>query len=194
MPRFSTVYTLVSLLRRSFRNFVRAGSGWQSNIFVPINLSPPSSMKFAADLAFISKRTPLESQTVIAAGNSLTHRCFGVLTNLWITNGSCKCFVERPTKLPPRNRVREMVQVGPANLSLTLTWAMCFHPIGKFATHTILLRSIMRRKVGAVMGFRVWRGRWGRGGTRILSMFFSAMMAAITRGIQTILLAGSSVI
>lgn len=151
------MYTLVSLLCRSFRNFVRAGSGWQSNTFLPINLSPPSSLKFAADLTFISKRTPLVSQTVMAAGNSLTHRCFAVLTILYITKGSLTNFVGMPRKLPPNIRTREIIHVGLAHLFLTLTQAACFYPIGKLTTHTTLLRNIMRRQTAAVTGLTIWR-------------------------------------
>ena len=151
------MYTLVNLFRRSFRNFVRAGSGWQSNTFLPINPSPPSSLKFAADLAFISKRTPLVSQTVMAAGNSLTHRCFAVLTNLYITQGSRTNFVGMPRKLPPNIRKRKITHLGPVHLFLTLTWAACFSPIGKLTTHTTLPRNIMKRRTAEVTGLRIWR-------------------------------------
>jgi hypothetical protein len=45
---------------------------------------------------------------------------------------------------------------------------------------------------GCSSGLGIWRRIWWRGRTRILSMFFSVMMAAITQDIQTILQAGSS--
>jgi hypothetical protein len=54
---------------------------------------------------------------VMAAGNSSTHRCFAVLTKLYIPKGSRMNYVGRPRKLPPNIRKGEIVH----GLFLTLT-------------------------------------------------------------------------
>jgi len=102
-------------------------------------------------------------------------------------------YVERPRSLPPSVRLREIVHVGLANVSLTITQAACFYIIDKHATHITLLRNIMKRcrQKATVTVLGIWRSTWKGGRARILSMFFFVMMAATTRAVQTTLQAGS---